>query len=150
MLLDELGEARARELFARHDEIVRSVVSEHGGSEVENEGDAFMLAFSSARAALGCAIAAQRRLCDVGTLRVRVGVNTGEVVADQNRLFGRAVFVAARIASKARGEQILTSEVTRTLVGDDGFAFRDRGVHKLKGFTGAHRLFEVEWTRSAS
>ena len=149
-LLDRLGEERAHALFEVHARVIRDTVERHGGTVVEKDGDAFLLAFPSARKAVACAVDVQRELARADAPRVRIGINTGEVVAEDDRLFGRAVFVAARVAAAAGGGEILTSELTRTLVGDNGVDFRDRGLHRLRGFAGEHRLFEVAWTRSAS
>ena len=145
-IVEELGDERARELFRVHDRVVRRTAAEHGGVEVEHEGDAFMLAFTSARRAVQGAAAIQRAL-ELAELpfRIRIGLNTGDVVADEDRYFGRAVFVASRVASHASGGEVLVSEVTRGLAGDDGLRFRERGVVRLKGLKGEHRLFEVEW-----
>lgn len=145
-LLEQLGEERARTVFDAHARVIRQTVERHGGTVVEKDGDAFLLAFVSARSAVACAVAVQRGLAESGAPRVRIGINTGEVVAEEDRLFGRAVFVAARVASAGGGGDILVSELTRTLVGDDGVVFEDRGLHELKGFAGRHRLFAVQWT----
>ena len=146
-LVERLGDERARELFLEHDRLVREAVERAGGVEVEREGDSFMLAFSSARNAVRCAIEIQ---CAIARseipVRVRLGLNTGDVIAEERGYFGRAVFLAARVAGTAGGGEILASEVTRSLAGDDGFEFRDRGSHELKGLRGSHRLFEVVWS----
>ncbi len=144
-VLERLGEERARLLFRDHDELVRSLLDRHSGTEVEKEGDSFMLAFAGARPAVECAVAIQRALAS-HPLGVRVGINTGDVVAEDDRYFGRTIYVAARVSAVADGRQILVSDVTRTLVGDlAGVGFADRGEHELKGLTGRHRLWEVEW-----
>jgi DNA-binding NarL/FixJ family response regulator len=146
-LLDDLGDERARELFRAHDAIVRESLNRGEGIEVEREGDAFMVAFSSARRAIECAIDIQRSLAASDLpLRVRSGLNTGEVIAEERGYFGRAVFVASRVAGIAAGGQILVSELTRKLVESSGIRFRDRGGYPLKGLKGLHRLYEVEWT----
>lgn len=150
-LLESLGERPARELFRQHDRLVRDTLERYGGVEVEREGDSFMLAFSSARRAVLCAVEIQRALVRSELpMRVRIGLNTGEVVAEEDRYFGRAVFVASRVAGSARGGEILLSELTCGLVGEDDFVFRDRGLHDLKGLKGSHRLIEAVWTQSAS
>ena len=59
---------------------------------------------------------------------------------------GRAVFVAARVSERARGGEILVSEITRRLAGDDTLEFRERGAHELKGLRGEHTLYEVVWS----
>src|SRR5205823_14113811 len=117
-----------------------------GGVEVEREGDKFMLAFASARAALSCAVEIQRALAasDI-PVTVRAGANTGDVIAEERGYFGRAVFVAARVAEKACGGEILVSEITRRLAGDDALEFRERGPYELKGLRDAHTLYEVLW-----
>jgi len=145
-LVDRIGDERAREVFKEHDRLVREALERTGGVEVEREGDKFMLAFASARAALRCAVEIQRALAasDVG-VSVRAGANTGDVIAEERGYFGRAVFVAARVAESACGGEILVSEITRQLAGDDTLEFRARGAHELKGLRGEHNLFEVVW-----
>jgi class 3 adenylate cyclase len=104
-----------------------------------------MLAFSGARRAVDCAVAIQRALSE-GALRVRIGLNTGDVISEGDRYFGRTVFVASRVAQQARGGEILASELTKALVADAiGGRFLDRGEHELKGLRGHHRLYEVIW-----
>ncbi|TML58237.1 MAG: hypothetical protein E6G22_14485, partial [Actinobacteria bacterium] len=146
-LVDRVGDERARELFHEHDRLVREALERTGGVEVEREGDKFMLAFASARSALRCAIEIQRALAasDI-PVSVRAGANTGDVIAEERGYFGRAVFVAARVAEAACGGEILVSEITRHLAGDDALEFRDRGAHELKGLRGPHTLFEVVWS----
>jgi DNA-binding NarL/FixJ family response regulator len=142
-MVDSLGDEEARRLLRRHDGLVREVVAEHDGLEVEHEGDSFMLAFPSARRAINCALAIHRALAD-GAVRVRIGLNTGDVIAEEERYFGRAVFLASRVMAQAHGGQTLVSEVTKVLVGDSNdLRFDDRGEHALKGFAGMHRLYEV-------
>lgn len=146
-LLERLGDERAREIFRAHDRVVRESVEKGGGVEVEREGDAFMLAFSSARRAILCSIDLQRAFDRSGLpVRIRAGLHTGEVIAEEHGYFGRAVFVASRVSGAAAGGEILVSELTRNLAGDDGVSFRDRGVHRLKGLKEEHRLYEVPWS----
>src|SRR5919198_1728665 len=80
-----------------------------------------------------------------GTVTVRGGANTGDVIAEERGYFGRAVFVAARVAEKACGGEILVSEITRHLAADETLEFRERGPHELKGLRGEHTLYEVVW-----
>jgi DNA-binding NarL/FixJ family response regulator len=146
-LVDRIGDERAREVFKEHDRLVREALERTGGVEVEREGDKFMLAFASARASLRCAVEIQRALAasDIG-VSVRAGANTGDVIAEERGYFGRAVFVAARVAEAACGGEILVSEITRRLADDGTLEFRERGQHELKGLRGEHVLYEVAWT----
>ena len=144
-VLEQLGEERARLLFRDHDALVRSLLDRHSGTEVEKEGDSFMLAFAGARPAVQCALAIQRALAE-HPIRVRMGINTGDVVSEDDRYFGRTIYLAARVSALADGRQILVSDLTRSLVGDFPEArFADRGEHELKGLSGRHRVWEVEW-----
>jgi class 3 adenylate cyclase len=78
-------------------------------------------------------------------VRVRIGLNAGEPIAEDDDLFGHAVIVAARIAAQANGGEILVSDVVRQLVAGKGFMFADRGEHALKGFEDPVRVYEVRW-----
>lgn len=149
-LIRELGDEGARPLFREHDQVVRAALAPHGAREVQHLGDGFMLAFSSARSAISCAVDIQRAMKAYAAerpevrLRVRIGVHTGEVIAEDHGYFGEAVWRAARIVSKAEGEQILVSDLTRQLVGTT-CTCSDKGEFALKGLPGLHRLFEVSW-----
>ena len=144
-LVDELGDERARTVLREHNELIRQAVLEHEGVEVGQEGDSFMIAFSSARQAVRCAVATQRAFAG-HRLRVRVGMNTGDVIAEHDGYFGRAVFVASRVAAEAGGGEILVSETTKALAADSaGLELVDRGERPLKGLRGTHRLYEVRW-----
>ena len=83
-------------------------------------------------------------------IRVRIGLNAGEPIAEddpdgRSDLFGTAVNLAARIAAKAEGGEILVSDVVRQLVKGKYFLFADRGETSLKGFDEPVRLYEVSW-----
>src|SRR5918911_2881026 len=89
-LVDRIGDERAREVFKEHDRLVREALEQTGGVEVEREGDKFMLAFASARAALRRAVEIQRALAenDIG-VSGGAGANTGDVIAEERGYFGR-------------------------------------------------------------
>jgi len=149
-LTQRLGDAKAREVLRAHERITREALRAHGGSEVKALGDGFMASFSSATRALECAIAMQRAFaehCETAEepIRVRIGLNAGEPIAEEADLFGTAVNLAARIAAKAEGGEILASDVVRQLVAGKGFLFADRGETALRGFEDPVRLYQVRW-----
>jgi len=151
------GDEAAQELRRALFELVRGQVEKHGGHEVKSTGDGFMLAFSSARQAVTCAIAIQRALEDrkdrepTPPLRVRMGLNTGEALQEEGDLFGAAVDAAARIMAKASGGQVLVSETVRAVLGPaTDVEFVDRGRFRLKGFPERWRLYEVVWQEETS
>jgi class 3 adenylate cyclase len=78
-------------------------------------------------------------------IRVRIGINAGEPIAEGDDLFGASVITTARIAAAAQGDQILASDVVRQLLAGKGFVFTERGEHALKGFDEPVRLYEVRW-----
>jgi len=158
-LTQRLGDAKARGVLREHERIVREALAAHGGSEVKTMGDGFMASFGSATKALECAIAIQRAFAarneGVGAhghapLQVRIGLNAGEPIAEEDPdgrgdLFGTAVNLAARIAAQAKGGEILVSNVVRELVAGKGFLFSDREDAVLRGFEDPVRLYDVRW-----
>jgi class 3 adenylate cyclase len=146
-LTDRLGDARAQELRRAHDTIVREALKGCGGSETKHTGDGIMASFPSASRAIECAVAVQRAIAERGdyTLRVRIGLNAGEPVAEEADLFGTAVNLARRICDRAEPGQILVSDVVHQLAAGKGFTFVDNGEATLKGFEKPVRLHEVRW-----
>jgi len=149
-LTQRLGDVKARELLREHERMVREALKAHGGSEVKTMGDGFMASFSSATKALECAIAMQRAFASHNEsaeepILVRVGLNAGEPIAEDDDLFGTAVNRAARITATAKGGEILVANVVRELAEGKDFLFADRGEATLKGFDESVRLFEVRW-----
>ncbi len=149
-LTQRLGDAKAREVLRDHERMVRAALKSHVGAEVKTMGDGFMASFSSATRALECSIALQRVLAERNEsaeepINVRVGLNAGEPIAEEQDLFGTAVIGAARIAALADGGEILVSNVVRELMAGKPFRFGDRGETMLKGFEVPVRLYEVHW-----
>jgi class 3 adenylate cyclase len=149
-LTQRLGDAKAREVLREHECMVREALKSHGGSEVKAMGDGFMASFSSATRALECAIAIERAFAEHNEsagepIRVRIGLNAGEPIAEAEDLFGTAVNLAARIAAQAEGGEILVANVVRELAAGKGFLFADRGEVALRGFEDPVRLFEARW-----
>jgi class 3 adenylate cyclase len=150
-LTQTLGDARAQELVRAHNTIVRQALVTHGGSEIKRTGDGIMAAFPSVSGAVDCAIAIQRAFEEYNQrhpdlpMQVRVGLNSGEPVAEDQDLFGTVVQLAARICAQAQPGQILTSDVVRQLVAGKGFVFQEIGDVALRGFRDPVRLHEVRW-----
>jgi class 3 adenylate cyclase len=149
-LRTERGDRVAHRILRSHEAVVRDCVAAHDGREVKTLGDGFMVVFSSPRKALEFAVAIQQRLEERNAaspdeeLKVRIGLNTGEVVVEGGDVYGQAVNAAARIASRARGGEILVSEIVRQLAGSGpDFVFVDRGRYRLKGFPDRWHLFGV-------
>src|SRR5438477_452980 len=153
-----LGDAGADALFRAHDDLIRLQIEENKGHDQKAAlGDGFLAVFVSTRRALTCAIGIQRALDSFNLnragvpLRVRIGLNTGEVAWQADQLSGEAVHAAARVCAQASGGQILVSDVTRQLAGTvPDTSFHDTGEHQLKGFPEPWRLWEVVWVRETT
>ena len=78
-------------------------------------------------------------------IRIRIGLNVGEPVAEDEDLFGTAVQLAARVCARAEPGQILVPEGVRHLVAGKGFLFSDQGDVVLRGFEDPVRLYELRY-----
>ena len=82
-------------------------------------------------------------------LRVYIGLNAGEPIAEEGDLFGTSVDLAKRICDECQPGEILISDVVRQLVAGKEFLFSDRGDTALRGFEDPVRLYEVRWREDA-
>ena len=147
------GDEAAQEILRAQRELVREQIEEHSGHEVKGLGDGFMVAFATASKAVACSVGIQRALEEHNRgqpldeqVLIRIGLNTGEVIQEEADLFGETVNAAARIAAKAKGSQILVSDMVKGLLGRaKDVELVDRGRFRLKGFPERWHLFEVVW-----
>ena len=131
--------------------LLRTAFQEWHGHEVDTQGDAFFIAFSRASDAVAAAMAAQRALAndawpDGITVRVRMGLHTGEPLRSTEGYVGLDVHHAARIMSAGHGGQVLLSQTTRDLVEQtlpEGVSMRDLGAHRLKDLHQPSHLFQL-------
>ena len=140
-LLDRLGPERYSRELARHQDALRRAFQQHDGVEVDTQGDGFFVAFHRAADAVAAAAAARHAL-ETSSVRVRMGIHTGEPLATADGYVGMDVHRAARIAGAAHGAQIVLSETTRNLL-DEDVAIRELGAHRLKDLTEAERLYQL-------
>jgi class 3 adenylate cyclase len=150
-LLKQLGDAGYADMLRVHRQLVRETFDAHGGSEIDTQGDAFFYSFARARAAVAAAVELQRRHADHEwpngeRIRARLGLHTGEPIVGEEGYTGLDVVRAARIAADGRGGQILLSETTRSIVGDDvpdGVGIRELGERHLKDIDRPEPLYEL-------
>jgi len=156
-LLKQLGDEGYAAMLATHRQLVRETFAEHGGSEIDTQGDAFFYSFSRARAAVAACVEVQRRheaheWPQGVKVRVRLGLHTGEPVVGEEGYTGLDVVRAARIAADGKGGQILLSEATRAIVGDDlpqGVGVRELGERTLKDIDRPEPLYELVYADDA-
>ncbi len=111
----QANESQALDLLRKHRELIRPIITRHGGIEVKTIGDAFLVEFASALAAAECAAEieiAQREYNkeNVEKLKVRIGIHVGDVVHQGGDVYGDAVNIASRIEPLAQGGGICISQ----------------------------------------
>lgn len=149
-LLARLGERYADVVSAQR-RVVRAAVRRWGGHELGTEGDSFFVVFPSARDALCAARDAQLELAgtawpDGATVRVRMGLHTGEPTRHEDGYVGMDVHRAARVAGSAHGGQVVLTAATHAVVAADpvpGARVRDLGRHRLKDLPEPVHLFQL-------
>ena len=109
------GDDAASALLADHHRVVGPVVRSRGGRIVKRLGDGLLLTFPEPEAAVLAGLELVRT--EPGPLRLRAGVNVGDVVVLRDDVIGHEVNVAARVAESARGGQVLVTEAVRAGVG---------------------------------
>ena len=149
-LLEALGRDYD-DLLARHREIARDAFGRCSAVEVGTEGDSFLAVFPAATDAIAAAVAIQRATAaenwpQRSTVRIRIGLHTGEARLGAGGYVGLEVHRAARIMATAHGGQVLVSEATRSLVERnlrEGIGLLDLGRHRLRDLSSEERLFQV-------
>jgi YVTN family beta-propeller protein len=142
---------RYGEVLAGHRRLLRGAVAEHGGEEIDTQGDAFFFAFRRAKDAAAAAVTAQRAISthvwpEGGVPRVRMGMHTGEPSLSEEGYFGLGVHRASRICSVGHGGQILVSRATCSVLEDgelEELELRDLGEHRLKGLDRPERIYQL-------
>ena len=151
-LLRRVGDAAYAKLLAEHHRIIREGLVGHGGREEGTQGDSFFATFTSPRASVASALDMQYGIArhdwpDGGSLKVRMGIHTGEVSEESTGLVGYEVHRAARIAAVGHGGQVLLSSATAGLVEDSlpgDVSLRNLGAHRLKDLGRPEVLFQLE------
>ena len=140
-----LGDAAAQDLVRAHNAIVRTALEAHSGHEVKHTGDGIFAWFSAASKGLDCARAIQQSVTDLANpdLSVKIGLNAGEPIAEEDDLYGTAVQIAARVTDQANAGEIVCTNVVRELVAGKTYLFSEREPAALKGVEEPVRLFFV-------
>jgi len=144
-LAEAMGDAAAAEVLARFSQLVREAVSRCEGRVIKQIGDAFMLVFSDARAAVTCALEIEQRTAEEPQFpAARSGGHYGPVLYREGDYLGVTVNVAARLADEAGRHQVLVSEaLRREAAGAPDVEFVPLGRRRLKGVADEVELFEA-------
>jgi predicted ATPase len=138
-----------RTALASHDRLLGEVISAAGGHVVKSTGDGVFAVFGRAHQAMEAAVGAQQRFRleefdEVGRLRVRMAIHTGEAEERRGDYFGSALNRAARLLAAGHGGQVLVSAATREVLGDAGFGFVDLGEHRLPDLARPEHVYQLE------
>ncbi len=150
-LFQRLSPEGADHVRHEHFDLLRTSLSTTGGTEVKNLGDGLMAVFSSASAALACAVAMQQAVEQDNrsrddAVKLRIGLSAGEVAHEEDDYFGDPVIEAARLCATCEPGQILASDLARMLAGRRSeAAFRPLGAVELKGLPEPVQVVAVEW-----
>jgi class 3 adenylate cyclase len=148
----KLLEERYDGVISDHRRLMREHFTDHGGVEIDTQGDAFFFAFPRARDAVIAAVGAQRAHAahewpDGVGVRVRMGLHTGEPALGTEGYLGLDVVRAARLCTAGSGGHVLLSETTRALAGaalPEGVSIFPLGERRLKDIDEPERVFELE------
>jgi len=132
-------------------ELVNPKIAEHRGRIVKNTGDGFLAEFASVVDAVRCAAEIQRGMADrepdvpeERRIRFRVGVNLGDVIAEEHDIFGDGVNIAARLEALAVPGGICVSRVVRDQIRDKlAYAFEDGGEQSVKNIARPVRAYAM-------
>jgi class 3 adenylate cyclase len=145
------GDMGAQEIVRRHNAIVRGSLGAHSGREVKHTGDGIMASFGSAANAVLAAVEIQRQVAAHNQrlpgqpLRLRIGLNAGEPIQEEDDLFGTTVQLAARVCGATQPDQVLCTTVVKDLASGKSATFAPAGAFALKGFRDKVPLWEVVW-----
>jgi adenylate cyclase len=138
-------------LKAHLGKLVNPKIAEHRGRVVKNTGDGLLAEFGSVVDAVRCAVEVQRGMAereaetpDERRIRLRIGVNLGDVLVEEQDIFGDGVNVAARLEGLAEPGGICVSRVVRDQVRDRlDYTFEDMGEQQVKNIARPVRVYRV-------
>jgi adenylate cyclase len=134
------------------DEIVMPRIAQYGGRPIRSMGDGLLVEFDSAFDAVRCGLAIQRGLAERNAaaardppIRLRIGVNTGDVIFDERDIYGNSVNIAARLEQLAEpGTVYVSAGVYDQLRGYPDLSFADRGYRRVKNIDHPIRVFRAD------
>lgn len=151
-MTQKLGNAGAQKAVRAHNDAVRGAIQQFNGREVKHTGDGIMATFPDGPSAVAGSIqmlqgiAAHNQANPDIPVEIRIGVNTGEAVEEENDFFGQAVQMTARICDKAADGHAWVSDIVVESCKGQRFGFLPRGEFEMKGIERPKPLYEIAWT----
>ncbi len=153
-MTQKLGDAGAQEVVRAHNRIVRNAIQSFAGKEVKHTGDGIMASFPSAAQGVEAAIDMQAQTKSHNAadpshpLGLKIGLNAGEPISEENDLFGTTVQLAARIVDKAAAGQVLVSGSVFGLSQGKTLKFERFADLDMKGFEEPITVYKALWDPS--
>ncbi|MCQ2965289.1 MAG: adenylate/guanylate cyclase domain-containing protein [Alphaproteobacteria bacterium] len=150
-MTQKYGDVAAQQIVRAHNSIVRQALNACSGKEIKQTGDGIMASFAWASNAIDAAISIQKATTAYNNknptipLKIRIGLNAGEPILEDNDLFGLTVQLAARTCAQAEAGQIFISNVVRELASGKNYQIENKGFFSLKGIEAEQNLHEVIW-----
>jgi class 3 adenylate cyclase len=139
---ERIGPAAWRTMLAELMADCMRQIDKFRGKFAANTGDGLIAIFDGAERAVRCAAAISEGAARMG-LQLRCGVHTGEVELIPDNIRGVAVHIVSRVTGLGAPGEVLVSGTTYELVADSDLRFTDRGLHELKGVTGARQIWAL-------
>jgi len=147
-LTERLGDAAFRDKARDLDSSLRNVIRDHAGTAIEGKllGDGVLAVFTSARQAIEAALTCAKAGAEA-SLPLHLGLHAGDVIREDNNVYGGAVNIASRISGLSAPGEVLVSDTVRSLARTSaGVRFEDRGEQELKGVGEPVRVWAVRET----
>ncbi len=149
-------EARTVRDLKGHQAVVLPMVGDFGGRIIDTAGDGILAEFASVVNAVECAVAIQRTMAERNAsiepgrrMQFRIGINLGDVIYDDNRIFGDGINVAARLEGIAEpGGICVSGKVHEEIDGKMDFAYEDHGDRQLKNIARPVRVYGIRLDRA--
>ena len=135
-----------------HQAVVLPMVGQFGGRIIDTAGDGILAEFASVVSAVECALALQKTMAQRNSavepaqrMHFRIGVNVGDVIYDEARIYGDGVNIAARLEGIAEAGGICLSEdAYRQIRGKFDIPIADAGEQSLKNISNPVRVYRIE------
>lgn len=147
----EKGNLAAQEVVRAHNQVVRDALAKTSGKEIKHTGDGIMASFENVTNSLRATQQMQMmiRMHNAQNpevpLKVKIGINAGRAVVEENDLYGVTVQMAARVVDKAKADMIFVSDTVYGMAKGGNWRFVKRGPYYLKGIDGPVYLQEFIW-----
>jgi class 3 adenylate cyclase len=152
------GDVAGRIMLEKHNNLLFPIIEDHQGVIIKTIGDSIMASFNDPKMALKSAVVMQRKLVSYNQdrprksqIHIRISINFGDIIVEDNDIFGNVVNVTSRILSIAKPDHILISQtIYSVMIGTEGFAFRP--ISKVASLKGSEQItvYEVLWREDAS